>query len=79
MDYVASIGIPDVLVTLEGGSHFLVQPVSGAGKEWVGENVWPDYGDIYDESEYSGATLVVNRSRLFELFDDMTDSGLTVR
>lgn len=79
VNLVASIGIPDVLLTLEEGTHFLVQPVSSAGKEWVSENVWPDYGEVFDEPEYNGAALVVNRDRLYELFDGMADSGLKVR
>lgn len=79
MDFVATIGIPDVLVTLEEGTHFLVQPVSQEGRLWVEGNVWPEYGEVFDECDYHGQTLVVNRTRLFELFDGMTDSGLVVR
>ena len=79
MESVAAIGIPDVLVTLEGGTHFLVQPVSSGGREWIEGNVWPDYSDIYDGEEYHGQSLVVNREKLFEVFDGLTDDGLVVR
>lgn len=70
---VDRVALPDILVSREGGSIFLVAPCSRKGREWIEENV----DDV--ASQFWGDALVVEHRYMEALFDGMIDDGLVVR
>ena len=72
MDYVANIGCPDVLLSHNGEEEWLLCPITAEGRNWVEEHMpCPVYQDR--------SILVRGFHYVVELFDSLTDSGLTVR
>lgn len=72
MDYVANIGCPDVLFSRNEGEEWILCPVSLKARNWIDEHMpCPVYQDR--------SILVRGFSYVVELFDGLTDDGLTIR
>ena len=70
MDYVVQTGCPDILLSPNGADEWILCPVSQKAKTWVEETL-----PLEEERNIAirGFAYVV------ELFDSLTDRGLTVR
>lgn len=70
MDYVADIGCPDILLSRGEGEEWILCPVSADARAWADE-----------QSLGTGGRNVTIRGFTYvcELFDSLTDRGLTVR
>lgn len=67
-----SIGCPDVLLSHNGEEEWLLMPVSREGRNWVEEHM--DHPTYQDRS-----ILIRGFAYVVELFDGLTDDGLSVR
>lgn len=72
MDYVTPIGCPDLLLSPNGGDEWLLCPVSADAREWIEEHMpCPVYQDR--------SIVIRGFAYVVELFDSLTDNGLSVR
>lgn len=72
MGYVASIGCPDVLLSRNEGEEWILCPVTLEARNWVEEHM--------PSPVYQDRSIVVRGFHyVVELFDSLTDDGLTVR
>jgi hypothetical protein len=62
----------DVSVTGDGGSLFLVHPLSDAARQWIEENVQED-------AQWFGRYLVVEHRYIRNLVTGMLEAGLEVQ